>query len=108
MVFLGFGQQIERQAFALTIFATLAVIAFHLPLKLARLPFFGVVPLRSAFFFSTSDVEVPPFPQSIALILYHFVVPWTLARMKFRYLSRALLAMLAFPQCSVHPFPLRR
>ena len=75
---LGLGQQLEREICALSALACLTVILLHLPLRLTKTILPATLPLR---FQLTS-----PFAEAPAdLLLFHFILPFTLPHLHLRF-----------------------
>lgn len=75
---LGLGQQLEREAYALSCLACLTVLLLHIPLRLTKAALPGLLPLRLSL--SSPFAEAPT-----DLLLFHFILPLTVPRMRVRW-----------------------
>ena len=86
LMVLGLGQQLEREACALAALACLTVILLHLPLRLAKLLLPGMLPLQ--FNLTSPFAEAPT-----DLLLFHFLLPLTVPRLRIRHAPRSPLLL---------------
>lgn len=80
LMMLGLGQQLEREAYAMSCLACLTVLLLHFPLRLTKLAYPGMLPLRLSL--SSPFAEAPT-----DLLLFHFLLPLTIPRLNLRCIT---------------------